>query len=63
VALAYKVFFEKVPLRGTDQYLIDHTSFTYVLDTEGRFAGYFPPGTSGLRISEQVRVMLSSRSP
>jgi protein SCO1/2 len=63
VALAYKVFFEKVPLRGTDQYLIDHTSFTYVLDTEGRFAGYFPPGTSGRRMSEQVRVMLSSRSP
>ena len=28
VALSYKVFFEKVPQRGTDQYLIDHNSFT-----------------------------------
>jgi cytochrome oxidase Cu insertion factor (SCO1/SenC/PrrC family) len=63
VALSYKVFFEKVAQRGTDQYLIDHTSFTYVLDAEGRYAGYFPPGTSGRRMSEQVRAMLRSHSP
>jgi cytochrome oxidase Cu insertion factor (SCO1/SenC/PrrC family) len=63
VALSYKVFFEKVAQRGTDQYLIDHTSFTYVLDTEGRYAGYFPPGTSGRRMAEQVRAMLRSHSP
>jgi cytochrome oxidase Cu insertion factor (SCO1/SenC/PrrC family) len=63
VALSYKVFFEKVPQRGTDQYLIDHTSFTYVLDSEGRYAGYFPPATSGRRMSEQVRAMLRSHSP
>jgi cytochrome oxidase Cu insertion factor (SCO1/SenC/PrrC family) len=63
VALSYKVFFEKVPQRGTDQYLIDHTSFTYVLDTEGRYAGYFPPGTTGRRMSDQLRAMLPSHSP
>jgi protein SCO1/2 len=63
VALAYKVFHEKVPQRGSDQYLIDHTSFTYVLDTDGRYAGYFPPGTSGRRMSEQVKALLSPRSP
>jgi cytochrome oxidase Cu insertion factor (SCO1/SenC/PrrC family) len=61
VAIAYKVYFEKVPMRGTDQYSIDHTSFTYVLDPEGRFAGYFPPGTSGARIAESVRAMLPAR--
>lgn len=63
VALSYKVFFEKVPQRGTDQYLIDHTSFTYVLDTEGRYIGYFPPGTSGRRMAEQVRALLPMRAP
>jgi cytochrome oxidase Cu insertion factor (SCO1/SenC/PrrC family) len=63
VALSYKVYYEKVPLRGTDRYLIDHTSFTYVLDTEGRYAGYFPPGTNGLRMSEQVKALLPARSP
>jgi len=63
VALSYKVFFEKVPQRGTDRYLIDHTSFTYVLDAEGRYMGYFPPGTSGRRMAEQVRALLPAHSP
>ena len=58
VALSYKVFYEKVARPGSDFYMIDHTSFTYILDTEGRYAGYFPPGTSGERIAEQLRAML-----
>ena len=61
VALSYKVFYEKVPVRGSDQYLIDHTSFTYALDVEGRYAGYFPPGTTGRRLAEQVKSMLAVR--
>jgi cytochrome oxidase Cu insertion factor (SCO1/SenC/PrrC family) len=58
VAEAYKVFFEKVPMSGGG-YAIDHTSFTYVLDGEGRYVGYFPPGTSGKRMAEFVRSVLS----
>ena len=58
VALSYKVFYEKVSRPGSDFYMIDHTSFTYVLDAEGRYAGYFPPGTSGERIAEQLRALL-----
>ena len=61
VAAAYRVYFEKVPTRGTNQYSIDHTSFTYVLDADGNFAGFFPPGTSGTRIAERVRAMLTTR--
>ena len=61
VALSYKVFYEKVSVSGSDQYLIDHTSFTYALDVEGRYAGYFPPGTSGRRLAEQVKSMLAVR--
>jgi protein SCO1/2 len=63
VALSYKVFYEKVPMKGSDQYLIDHTSFTYALDTEGRYVGYFPPGTSGRRMAEQVKALLRARTP
>jgi len=61
VAAAYKVYFEKVPARGSDRYSIDHTSFTYVLDVEGNYVGFLPPGTSGVRIAERVREMISSR--
>ena len=63
VALSYKVFYEKVRRAGSDHYLIDHTSFVYLLDTEGRYVGYFPPGTTGRRMSEQVRALLATHSP
>jgi len=61
IATAYKVYFEKVRKSGTDEYAIDHTSFTYVLDAGGNYAGFFPPGTSGARIAERVRAMVSVR--
>jgi cytochrome oxidase Cu insertion factor (SCO1/SenC/PrrC family) len=57
VAEAYKVFYEKVPQRNGG-YVIDHTSFTYVLDVEGRYVGYFPPGTSGKRMADFVRSLV-----
>lgn len=63
VALSYKVYFEKVKQPGSSYYLIDHTSFTYLLDGEGRYVGYFPPGTSGKRMSEQVRALLPAAVP
>jgi protein SCO1/2 len=62
VALSYKVFYEKVVRPGSDAYLIDHTSFTYVVDTRGQYVGYFPPGTSGKRMAEQVRAVLAGSS-
>jgi len=57
LALAYKVYFEKVPL-ASGGYAIDHTSFTYVLGPDGRYVGYFPPGTSGRRMADFVRTVL-----
>jgi protein SCO1/2 len=59
VATAYKVFYDKILLPGGG-YSIDHTSFVYVLDAQGRYAGYFPPGTSGSRIAERLRTMLAN---
>jgi cytochrome oxidase Cu insertion factor (SCO1/SenC/PrrC family) len=58
VASSYKVFYEKVARQGSDDYMIDHTSFTYVLDAQGRYVGYFPPGTGGERMAAQLRAML-----
>jgi cytochrome oxidase Cu insertion factor (SCO1/SenC/PrrC family) len=57
VALSYKVFYEKVPRQGSGDYVIDHTSFTYVLNAAGQYVGYFPPGTSGERIAAQLRAL------
>ena len=45
VAKAYKVFYERVPIEGASGYTIDHTSFTYVIDRQGKYVGFIPPGT------------------
>ena len=67
VATDYKVFFEKVPLPGTQTYAIDHTPYTFLLDREGRFATLFPPGTQadrmGFMLREQLAAVPSSQSP
>ena len=55
VAKAYKVFFEKVPMPGSNTYTVDHSAFTFLLDKEGRDIGLFPPGTPPERIAAIVR--------
>ena len=55
VATDYKVFFEKVPVPGSNGYTIDHAAFTFLLDREGRYVGVFPPGTPTERMAAIVR--------
>lgn len=61
VATAYKVFFEKVPLPGTQTYAIDHTAYTFLLDRDGRFVSLFPPGTPAERMATLLREHLHTR--
>jgi len=54
VAAAYKVFYEKVPIPGAFEYTIDHSSFTFVIDRQGKYVGFIPPGTPHDRIARIV---------
>ncbi len=57
IATAYKVYYQKRRLEdGT--YLVDHASFTFLLDREGRYVAFFPPGTSAERIAVILREAL-----
>jgi cytochrome oxidase Cu insertion factor (SCO1/SenC/PrrC family) len=58
VATDYKVFFEKVRRSGSNSYLIDHMAFIFVLDREGRYVAFFPPGTNAQRMKPVVLGML-----
>lgn len=58
VATSYKTFYEKVPLAGTTTYLIDHTAFIYLLDRDGKYVAFFPPGTTPERMQVMVREQL-----
>ena len=62
VATAYKIYFEKVRPPGSSVYLIDHMAFVFLLDRDGRYVAFFPPGTSAERMAVMVREVLASAS-
>jgi protein SCO1 len=59
VATAYKVYFEKVTPPGSSAYLIDHMAFVFLLDREGNYLAFFPPGTSAERMAVMIREVLA----
>jgi len=61
VALAYKVYYAKYP-PGSADYVVDHTSFIYLLDENGKYIGFFPPGTTADRMIEIIKLDLRFRS-
>jgi len=56
IATSYKVFYEKLP--QPQSYLIDHTPLTFLLDREGKYIAFFPPGTPADRMAVMVREAL-----
>lgn len=57
---AYKIFYEKVS-RPDGDYTIDHSAFIYLMDRDGRYLGFFPPGTSAERMLTILRPHLARR--
>jgi protein SCO1/2 len=49
-ASAYKVYFAKVRSARSGDYTVDHTAFIYLMDRDGNYLGFFPPGTSADRM-------------
>jgi protein SCO1/2 len=60
IATKYKTFYEKVNVRG-NQYLIDHTAFVYIMNRQGKYLAFFPPGTSAERMEVMVRDALLTK--
>ena len=56
IATSYKVFYEKVPHGNT--YFIDHAAFTFLIDRDGKYIAFFPPGTHADRMEVMVREAL-----
>ena len=60
-ANAYKVYYAKVPFgKAGSDYTVDHTAFIYLMDREGNYLGFFPPGTSADRMVEIIRPHLGA---
>ena len=54
-ARAYRVYYEKVEREDKSDYTLDHSVFIYLIDRDGRYLGFFPPGTSAERLAETMR--------
>ncbi|MCK1745655.1 SCO family protein [Bradyrhizobium sp. 139] len=58
---AYKVYFAKVATgKGDANYTVDHTAYIYLMDRDGKYLGFFPPGTSAERMLEIIRPRLAA---
>ena len=56
---AYKVYYAKTePTKPTDRG-IDHTGYMYLMGRDGKYLGFFPPGTSADRMVEIIRPQLT----
>lgn len=54
LAFAYKAWFAKSNVQSAVSYTVDHTSFIYILDADGQYVGFLPPGSDANRIAQVV---------
>lgn len=59
-ANAYKVYYQKVMAGGAAGYTIDHSAFIYLMDRDGGYLGFFPPGTTAERMLDIIRPHLQA---
>jgi cytochrome oxidase Cu insertion factor (SCO1/SenC/PrrC family) len=57
-ARSYRVYSGKVATSGASDYTVDHSAFIYLLDHDGRYLGFLPPGTPPERIAEAIRPLI-----
>jgi cytochrome oxidase Cu insertion factor (SCO1/SenC/PrrC family) len=55
MASAYKVYYAKADADDPEYYLMDHSSFIYLMGPDGGFLDVFPRGTDPGRIAGKVR--------
>ena len=60
VTRAYKVYFARTTPAVRSDPSVDHTSVVYLVDTDGRYVGFFPPGTPADRMVEVLRPRLAA---
>jgi protein SCO1/2 len=61
VAKEFKVFYQKVPGKTPDSYTVDHTSGSYVFDTQGRLRLFARQGNVANLVAD-LRTLLSAKS-
>ena len=60
-ARLYRVYYAKVAIEGAAEYTVDHSGFIYLMDRDGKYLGFFPPGTPSDRMVAVIKAHLSAK--
>lgn len=58
VTAAYRVAFRRSPGQSDDDYLMDHTSIVYLMDSQGRFVDVFAHGADPQAMADRLKEFL-----
>jgi cytochrome oxidase Cu insertion factor (SCO1/SenC/PrrC family) len=57
---AYRVYYKRVDFdKGDGDYTVDHSAFIYLMDRDGKYLGFFPPGAPAEKMVETIRPHLT----
>ena len=59
-AKAFKIFYQKQPLKHSTTYSVDHSAGAYILDREGRLRLYARYGAGAALLLHDIRILLDS---
>ena len=62
VAKEYHIYYAPQPADKAGDYLIDHSSFIYLMDRNGKFLKVFPGGMSGVELADGIRPFIAAGS-
>ncbi len=57
-ARAYRVYFQKVKQSGQDDYLVDHSSFIFLMGRDGRYLAHFGPDVTADAMAAAIKKYL-----
>jgi len=60
VAKEYRVYYAKVTPKDSSTYLMDHSSFLYLMGPDGQLRTLFKQGTSGSDIADAIRTRMNA---
>ena len=59
VTRAYRVYYAKAERKDTTQYLMDHSSFIYLMGPDGKLRGLYRPGSTAQELTATLRSRLA----
>ena len=59
-ARAYRVYYARAKSKDSSTYLMDHSSFLYLMGPDGKLEALFRPGTSGKDIADAIRSRITA---